>query len=192
MTSTRTIAIFLLALSACHPGAQGSHTSSGRASADPALPAGPWYDTFAFTPTDTVVAGLRLAALDSTWAAASALSPSLLPPAAFADSVDDPIRASDFGISADFNHDGTRDSALVGVYRTHSDTLGRFLLILTQTPQGWQKAYLLSEPPRPSYSGVTGDSAGLSWWACRRCDYSFDIAWDGTRYKVLSPQTDTE
>jgi hypothetical protein len=152
----------------------------------------PWNQRVAFTPVEVAIAGIPIAMIDSTWVAATVLRPALLPSEAFADSVQDPIRATDFGVGGDFNHDGARDSAMVGVYRTHSDTLGRFLLVLTRTAAGWKKSFLTTEPDRPFYSSVTVKDGTLGWWDCRRCDFSFDFKWDRGEYRLLPAASGTE
>lgn len=169
----------------------GTPSDSGVATAQ-ASQSLPWTQRVAFTPADVAIAGLAIAAIDSTWVAATVLRPSLLPSEAFADSLQDPIRAADFGAAGDFNNDGVRDSVVVGVYRTKSDTLGRFLLVLTRSSQGWKKSFLTTESNRPFYSSVTVDDGTIGWWDCRRCDFSFDFKWDRGEYRLLPAATGAE
>ena len=146
-----------------------------------------------YTPADTIIAGLPVRAIDTTWVAASPLRVAMMPPEAARDP-DDAVRDSDFGIGGDFNHDGIPDSALVGVFRTRRGVLGNFLLILTRANRGWRVADLETDTTggaRYSSVSVSYDSVGISWWYCRRCDFGVDLVWKDGRYQAREEAKDS-
>ena len=88
----------------------------------------------------------------------------------------------------DYNRDGRRDRAAVGVYQTRAGKQGRFLLIVTETSADrWQKTFLRAEPGDPGFSLLSLEPAGrLGWWSCMECDNWTELVWADTAY-VLKP-----
>jgi len=143
-----------------------------------------WWLTVRFTPVSDTIFSMPIGLVDSTWSKATVLTRDILPPQAR----DDPGVLADtafgFCFDGDFNHDGRRDRAAVGVYRTHRGNLGRFLLILTQTDSGhWRTAFLVAVPGDPGFGLLAVSPTGdLGWWRCMECDNWTEVAWADGAY----------
>jgi len=149
-----------------------------------------WWLTVRFHPVEQAVEGIPLHTIDSTWVAAQALTPASMPPAWRCQSrqTDDPTLA--FALSADFNRDGLRDRALVGVYRTSAAVEGQFLLIVTQRTRGrWEVAELFTIPGQAGFSVLSYYNNTIAWWMCLECDDGLRVAWDGQHYRLLPDET---
>jgi hypothetical protein len=130
-----------------------------------------WWLTVRFTPTSQKIASIPIRRIDPEWSRAEALTRKLLPPEASSDpsSLENP--AFGFSREGDFDGDGLRDKALVGVYRTRSGKMGRFLLIVTQRKPGpWQPTFLEKVPGDPGFSILWSDGRVLRWYQCMECD----------------------
>jgi len=135
-----------------------------------------WWVTAEFEAHDTVIESIPVRDIDSAWVAASPLRESELGPAASepGESLKDHDAA--FEMEGDFNRDGRRDKALVGVYRSEGGETGGFLLILTQqTTKRWTKAALFKNPGGQFSALQTGDRGGLRWASCLECDGVCDV-----------------
>jgi hypothetical protein len=96
-----------------------------------------------------------------------------------------------FCFDGDFNTDGRRDRAAVGVYQAHSGEQGRFLLVLTEsTPGRWEKAFLGASPPEPGFSVLWRQRGGVIWAFCMECDTFVDLVWTGTGYVLRGDEPD--
>ena len=153
--------------------------------AAPAATAYSWWVTATFDPQGETVEGLPIRTIDTSWAGALALSRSVLPSVAANDLSGLADSTITFTRDGDFNHDGVRDRALVGVYRTHAGTTGRFLLILTQRSGRPTIAHLSQEPGQAGFSGLAIAHDTLSWVECMECDVSWEFAWNGHEYALL-------
>jgi hypothetical protein len=93
-----------------------------------------------------------------------------------------------FCFDGDFNRDGRRDRAAVGVYQTHAGEQGRFLVVLTETsPDRWHKTFLRTVPGSPGFGLLSLErSGGLGWWSCMECDNWAELVWVDTAY-ILKP-----
>ena len=130
-----------------------------------------WWVTARFEAKDTIIESIPLREIDQAWVAASSLRESTLNAAAFepGESLKDHDAA--FEIEGDFNRDGKRDKALVGVYRSEGGETGGFLLILTQdSTKQFAKAALFKNPGGQFSALQTGDRGGLRWAFCFECD----------------------
>jgi len=151
----------------------------------------PWWLRARFQPTHDQIQGLGLRQIDSNWTAALVLTPRVMPPEA-AQSLSAVTNSSvRFELDGDLNHDGLADRVLVGVYRNNSDIVGRFFLVLTRRPGGWERADLLSMPGEAGFSVLTQHADTIGWWMCMECDDGFMIAWDGRHYAPLPLPADT-
>ncbi|SRR5713101_4934549 len=148
-----------------------------------------WWVTARFNPSETVIEGIPVHAIDSTWVSALALSRSVLPPEAGHDPSGLADSSVSFVLDGDFNGDGTPDRALVGVYRTVRGQAGRFLLILTRHKSGSEKVHLALQPGEPGFSVLSRSGDKLSWWECMECDAGWDFAWNGHEYALLPPDS---
>jgi hypothetical protein len=135
-----------------------------------------WWVTAQFEAKDAVIESIPVHEIDRTWAAASPLRESLLGSAAFESGESLKDHDAAFKIEGDFNRDGKRDKALVGVYRSAGGETGGFLLILTQdTTKRWTKAWLFKNPGGRFSALQTGDRGGLRWAFCLECDGMCDV-----------------
>lgn len=144
-----------------------------------------WWVTARFAPAADTILSLPVNLIDSSWSKATVLTRDLMPSRAG----DDPsalASATTFGFcfDGDFNRDGKKDRAAVGVYQTRSGEQGRFLLILTETgPDRWQKTFLHTFPGDPGFSLLSLErGGGLGWWTCMACDNWAELAWADTAY----------
>ena len=146
-------------------------------------PRGVWYLSARFAATDSQVAGVRLSAIDTSWAAASVLTQEMLPPEAATDRYV-PVRSSaPFSRVGDFDGDGVQDKAVVGVYRTHDGEAGRFLAIFSDVSGDPHLTGLFTDSfAGPGFSHVSWDTYGLRWWYCMNCDSWAEITWNGEKY----------
>jgi hypothetical protein len=97
--------------------------------------------------------------------------------------------AAAFQLEGDFNRDGKRDKAIVGVYRTLTAETGGFLLILTRDgDERWKKRALFKNP-EGEFSALTLTSAGqLQWAFCFECDGVCTVkpSWRGLKLDCAS------
>jgi len=145
---------------------------------------GLWYTHTSLDPQDTSVLGLSIRDLDSSWARGMVLSPSVLPARAAEDSVTRPSENFGYGLAGDFNKDGRPDSAVVGVYRSRTGSKGRFVLLVTRSARGWEKAFSagMTGPTDVTFL-ARGAGDTLVWNDCVECDApAVRIYWSGTRY----------
>jgi hypothetical protein len=130
-----------------------------------------WWLTARFVPQDLSVEGIPVRELDRDWVAASVLKAAALPGEASAagESVEEHDAA--FEVSQDFDRDGRRDKALVGVYKTGAGQLGRFLLVLSTGKGGkWSKRALFKQSGEAGFSALWQQRGQLIWAFCMDCD----------------------
>ena len=135
-----------------------------------------WWVTARFDAKDAVIESIPVRDIDRAWVAASPLRESTLNAAASepGESLKDHDAAFEF--EGDFNRDGKRDKALVGVYRSARGETGSFLLIVTQdTTKRWTKAALFKNPGGQFSALQTSDRGGLRWAFCLECDGVCDV-----------------
>ena len=95
-----------------------------------------WWLTVQFVPAADSILALPISRLDSTWSKATVLTREMMPPQARADPGVLAETTFGFCLNGDFNADGLRDRAAVGVYRTRAGAQGRFLLINSEISPG--------------------------------------------------------
>lgn len=135
-----------------------------------------WWVTVRFVPQDLSIEGIPVRELDRDWVAASVLKAAALPAEASAagESVEEHDGA--FEISRDLDRDGRLDRALVGVYKTHSGEVGRFLLVLSTTKGGkWSKRALFKQSGEAGFSVLWQQRERLVWAFCMECDSSCEV-----------------
>ena len=147
-----------------------------------------WWVSWRIPPTDSVIEGIPVRRLDSTWTAATALA-SVAPPPGARDTTDTfHMLGARFTMDGDFNHDGRPDRALVGTYRAKDGEEGRFVAILTRGESGaWEKAWVHTLPGAPAFSALIQGPRGNepTWIECMECDTSTDIRWRRTEYEAI-------
>lgn len=98
-----------------------------------------------------------------------------------------------FSREGDFNKDGARDKALVGVYLDKSGQLGNFLLVITETTfKKWRKDFLVKIPSEKLaethfclFSILSGDKHNLvQWSSCIGCDIYYILTWNNGKYNL--------
>jgi hypothetical protein len=135
-----------------------------------------WWLTARFAPQDVAIEAIPVRELDPSWVAASALKAAVLP--AQASSAGESVEAHGgaFEVSSDFDRDGRIDRALVGVYKTDSGDVGRFLLVLTVGKRGmWSKRALFKQQGEAGFSVLFLQRGRLVWGFCMECDSSCDV-----------------
>jgi hypothetical protein len=139
-----------------------------------------------FVPAADSTLSLPVSRIDSTWSKATVLTREMMPRQARAEPGVLAETTFGFCLTGDFNADGRRDRAAVGVYRTRAGVQGRFLLINTEiSPDRWQKAFLHSMPGDPGFSILSLDrTGGLIWWTCMKCDNWSELVWADSQYVV--------
>lgn len=97
----------------------------------------------------------------------------------------------DFSREGDFNNDGIKDKALVGVYQDKLGKIGNFFLVLTEDNSNkWRKDFLvkipsekLSETRFCLFSVLTGKKYNIVQWStCINCDAYYILTWDNGKY----------
>lgn len=161
--------------------ASAQHTARGSGNPVPATSPQPPYD---FVPRGASVAGVPIASLDQNWKAADALASvgARVPKGNGA-----PDWKPAFESYGDFNSDGYRDRALVGIYRTHDNRVGEFLLILSEDPGGsWTPSGLLqSDTQGPETTVLVQKDGSLNWIFCNGpCDFGAKVVWTGKRFDL--------
>ena len=145
-----------------------------------------WWVRARFTPADTLIAGIPVRAINATWAKASLIDRSSLPPEAAKDPSGLTDSSVSFRLSGDFNHDKMPDQAMVGVFRTTTGAEGRFLLIVTDSAGRWRMAELATELGEPGFSVLSQAHDTLQWWECMECDVGISLAWNGHQYVTVA------
>ena len=129
-----------------------------------------WWLIVNFEPRGASVEGIPIQQIDPSWVAASLLRDLALPTAASEPGLTLQDNDATFEILRDFNGDGRAEKVLVGVYKTRSGELGRFLLVLSSRPGGrWLKQALFKEAGKAGFSALL-DRPRLIWTTCLECD----------------------
>ncbi len=138
----------------------------------------PWPLRIAFTPLDTAVRGVPLAQIDARWVRASELSEDAIPAGGTHD-----MRAGGavFSRYGDFNRDGVRDLALVGVYQSREGP-GSFLLVLTEEAgPRWRAIFLAEWPGVRNFAALADKGEEIRVLHCLQCDDISFFDWDAER-----------
>lgn len=158
-----------------------------------------------YTPTMETIEGIPVNQIDGSWSETivltndnftSCLDLGKLP---FLDEEEKKIAANmkkygyEFSREGDFNNDGIKDKALVGVYRDKSGKIGNFLLVITESaPQKWRKDFLVKLPSEKLaktyfcfFSVLTGRRYNLvQWSSCMNCDIYYILTWNNGKYNL--------
>jgi len=140
-----------------------------------------WWLRLAFTLTHNQIRGIPLKEIDKHWQRASELKKEYLPNELLHETGTDLMDQSGiaFSLTGDFNHDGSTEEALVGVYETDSGKRGSFLLILGRSTSGsWRKVFLETIPGSAGFSGVSWNQRELLWFHCMMCDTHRYLTWN--------------
>ena len=164
--------------------ALGAVLACGHTAGDSLHPNYAWWITARFTPASDTIFSLPVGSVDSSWSKATIVTRDILPP----QYRDDPSQLADstfgFCFEGDFNRDGKKDLAAVGVYQTHQGNVGWFFLILTQDDSGrWRTAFLDAVRGRYGFRVLSMASGGqLRSSPCMECDGGSNVIWTGDRY----------
>ena len=135
-----------------------------------------WWLTARFVPHDVAIEAIPVRELDSRWVAAAALKAAVLPVEASSAGESVEAHGGAFELSGDFDRDGRIDKALVGVYKTDSGDVGRFLLVLTVGKgRTWSKRALFKQQGEAGFSVLFLQRGRLVWAFCMECDSSCNV-----------------
>jgi hypothetical protein len=148
-----------------------------------------WWLTERFTPAATSYEGLTARELHPKWQKFSVLSEAVLPGRAKSDLPWMRKEGLAFTREGDFNRNGRRDRAVVGVYVDTAGRSGRFLLVLEQNGGGWRKAFLSIDPGKAGFSVLSGRGDEVYWSPCMECGIGSRLKPRGSTY-VLAPVED--
>jgi hypothetical protein len=140
-----------------------------------------WTAKIEFEPIHKQIRGIPIVKLDPSWIFASELMEKGFPKEAFIEDDGDSMKNSEMGFSkfADFDGDGQKELALVGVFKRRTGELGNFILILKKGKGSkWEKAFLESWPGKPGFMAFALDKPGIEIWYCMECDDSATLKWD--------------
>ncbi len=143
----------------------------------------PWPLRIAFTPLDTAVRGVPLARIDPRWVKASELSEDAIPRRFLHAGGTESMRNAGavFSRYGDFNRDGVRDLALVGVYQSR-EQVGSFLLVLTEESGGrWHPIFLAEWPGVRNFAALADRGEEIRVLHCLQCDDVSLFDWDAAR-----------
>ena len=147
-----------------------------------------WWLRISYETETTHIQSISVSDLDPSWTLAEPLSKEAIPPEELTDfeKLYEPDGYS-FSKEGDFNADGKRDRAVVGIYKDKSGGVGRFLLILTESQKSkWIKSFVYKSPGNAGFSILREEKGHLTWYFCMDCDiYSF-VKWENGRY-ILAP-----
>ena len=185
----------LLGTSACRSD-RSSSDSAVRSAGDSAAPGSTaidtlnaaWWVSWRVPPSDSVIEGIPVRALDASWTRATALSSVTPPPGALDTAGTFRMLGARFASDGDFNRDDRPDRALVGTYRAEDGEEGRFIAILTRNQSGgWEKAAVFSMPGVAGFSALIDGPRGNepTWIECMECDTSADIRWRNGQYDII-------
>ncbi len=170
------VGIALLGALAC----SGQNQMPPRGTIDPNTPENyAWWLRVRFEPIGDRVLGVPIGRIDSTWGLASVLTGDMMPLEAAEWNQSLPDSVFRFEIDADFDGDGDKERAVVGVYRDRVGNAGRFVLILTRRGGGWEPAAVFTRPGEAGFSILTAATQGVAWWTCLSCDVWDPIEWPG-------------
>lgn len=146
-----------------------------------------WWLLITYEPETTHIQSIPVADIDPSWSLAEPLSREAIPPEETSDFQKnyEPYGYS-FWKEGDFNGDGKRDRALVGIYQDKSGGGGRFLLILTESQKNkWDKSFVYKNPGKAGFSILRLKDGKLAWYFCMDCDIFSFVEWKNGRYVVV-------
>lgn len=151
-----------------------------------------WWLRAKFNPIHKEVRGLPVNIIDGTWRYATELRKEYIPPEYLVRNGADSMQEnnSSFSVLRDYNNDGRKELAVVGVYSSADNQYGRFLLILDKNRKDeWRKSYLRKWPGDTRYLAIsTLSDDDLNIWFCMYCGHGVSFTWDkaNEKYKQVS------
>lgn len=153
-----------------------------------------WWLTKTYKPVDRTIAGIPVEQIRPSWVAAQTFTRSSFTAREHADVYSAPDFKPLWEVRRDLNRDGKVDRALVGVARTRSGALERFLVIVTDNGAGgWKKIYSEWTPTDPSNYDrgfsylIDRGKGGLMWNDCFECGGSLgNLKWNGKKFVIES------
>jgi hypothetical protein len=147
-----------------------------------------WWLLIEYEPETKHIQAIPVSEIDPSWTLAEALSKEAIPPEELSNFQKHYERDGySFTKEGDFNGDGKRDKAIVGIYKDKSGKMGRFLLILTESQKNkWTKSFVYKNPGKPGFSILRIENNQLCWCFCMDCDIMNYVRWKNGKY-VLEP-----
>jgi len=138
-----------------------------------------------YPPIEDRLESIALKKIERTWSKVLVLTKGNQPPEVLKDVERNEAYGFRFQVEGDFNKDGRKDKALVGVYRDKRGVTGRFFLVLTKTRLGaWKKAFLYTQPGKPGFGILTWDKGRVNYYQCMECGFYADLVWEEGAYKL--------
>ncbi|MBI3595603.1 MAG: hypothetical protein HY203_00435 [Nitrospirae bacterium] len=138
-----------------------------------------------YSPVQDKIESIPIQSIDKDWSKVLVLSKENQPQDVLKDLEDRERHGYRFQLEGDFNKDGEKDKALVGVYIDKAGVVGRFLLILTNAKAGvWEKTFLYKSPGESGFSILFYEKGHLSFSACMDCDDFADLIWEKGNYRL--------
>lgn len=138
-----------------------------------------------YAPIQDKIESIPVEAIDKSWSKVLVLSKENQPQDVLKDLEDREQHGYRFQLEGDFNKDGEKDKAVVGIYEDKAGIMGRFLLILTKAKSGvWEKAFLYKSPGEPGFSILFYEKEHLSFSTCMDCDEFADLIWEKGNYRL--------
>lgn len=139
-----------------------------------------------YTPADRTIESISIQAIDKTWYKVLVLTKKNQPPDVLKD-----IQATEkygarfqFQIEGDFNKDGVKDKALVGVYKENNGGTGRSFLVFTRTGKNsWKKVFPYKDPGKPGFGILSGGTI-VAYTHCMECGAYSELVWSNGKYSL--------
>jgi len=142
-----------------------------------------WWVTIEYEPETTQILGIPVSELDPNWELAEPLSEAAIPPENMPDFQRDTGQYGySFSKEGDFNSNGKKEKAIVGIYQEKNGDVGRFLLIYEDIEN--KKWSLLKSPGRSGFSILALNENELSWYMCMECDIFSYVVWGDNAYRL--------
>ncbi len=149
-----------------------------------------WWLNATFEPLGNTINGLSVSQIDTNWSNATVLTMEMMPEESKEDFNQDEIDYN-FSIEHDFNNDGQMDLAQVGVFRNTQNESGIFLLILTESLNGYEVAFLSQTITEPGFSVIwIYDENKLNVNNCFDCGHYSTLEWKGDHYGWVKYEID--
>jgi hypothetical protein len=145
------------------------------------LPYQAWFLKIRFTPKDTIIEGINIHEIDSTFIKASILDDSLT-------NKNDPeynwpSNNYKFTIEKDINGDGNNEKVMVGVYKDKNDSLGQFVLILSKMAKNKYKiANFVKMQGEAKFHVLFNKNNDVCWADCMECGFFCTIKYSKKKY----------
>ncbi len=146
-----------------------------------------WWVAMEFVPAYDQIRGIPVSQLNTKWIRALELRKDIIPKEYLFEGGQDNLamRQADFVRKGDFNQDGIKDEALVGVYEDKDGNKGRFLIIATWQNKQWKKVFLDTIPGKAGFSVLAqgGTEDDIYVWYCLDCSAVNRFRWNMSESK---------